>query len=189
MPHDAQIFVPTYTKTPEETAAEVLDAYAAAQAEYAESAASKVKQYGWVTGLAIPDVTSISPNTKVAGSAGFVLTVTGADFVATSVVQWKGTDVPTTFVSKTSLTAQVDAAKVAAAGTAAVRVKTGEALSNSVTFTITAAELEEEPTEAWLKADIVAWLLDKGVEFSESALNNMTKAELIELVADLNSPA
>jgi hypothetical protein len=40
-------------------------------------------------------------------------------------------------------------------------------------------------TEANTKAEIVEWLLDHGVELSESALMALTKAELLELVADL----
>jgi hypothetical protein len=40
-------------------------------------------------------------------------------------------------------------------------------------------------TEANTKAEIVEWLLDHGVDLSESALNALTKAELLELVADV----
>ncbi|MEK7831306.1 MAG: IPT/TIG domain-containing protein [Acidobacteriota bacterium] len=38
-----------------------------------------------------------------------MLTVTGTNFVNTSVVRWKGTDRLTTFVSATQLTAQIPA--------------------------------------------------------------------------------
>lgn len=37
----------------------------------------------------------------------------------------------------------------------------------------------------WLKADIVAWLHANGVTLDKKALDQMTKAELLTLAADL----
>ena len=156
-------------------------------------------QYRWLTGqdpisATGPTLTSISPTTAVAGGNAFTLTCTGTGFITgRSQVVFGADPVPTTFVSATSLTAQIDAAKIAVAGDALVTVITGSLVTASKPFTITAAELEEEtapvPDDSWLKADIVAWLLERGVDFTESALTNMTKAELLELVADVQSPA
>src|ERR1700751_5924334 len=67
-----------------------------------------------------PTITTISPNTTVAGGAAFTLTITGTNFVATSVVNFGGTARSTTFVSSTQLTAAIPAAAIASTGTPAV---------------------------------------------------------------------
>ena len=53
-----------------------------------------------------PTITTISPNSAVAGSAeGFTLTINGTNFVAASMVNFGGRAPATTFVSATQLTA------------------------------------------------------------------------------------
>ncbi len=69
-----------------------------------------------------PTITSISPSSATAGSAGFTLTVNGKEFVSTSAVNWAGSPRATTFVSATQITAIVNAADVAKGGTFAVTV-------------------------------------------------------------------
>lgn len=92
-----------------------------------------------VQSVPAPALNSISPNTAVAGGAGFTLTATGTNFTATSVINWNGVALITTFVSATSLTASVPAANIAAAGTASVTVVTGTNITTALNFTITAA--------------------------------------------------
>jgi hypothetical protein len=70
----------------------------------------------------VPVITSLSPNTAIAGGAGFTITVTGKNFVSTSVVKWAGSARATTFVSATELTATILATDVAKGGTFAVTV-------------------------------------------------------------------
>ncbi|MGE5596059.1 MAG: beta strand repeat-containing protein [Hyphomicrobiales bacterium] len=70
----------------------------------------------------VPSVSSLSPNSAIAGGAGFTLTVNGSNFVASSVIQWNGADVPTTYVSPTQLTATIPASDITTAGSANVRV-------------------------------------------------------------------
>ena len=53
----------------------------------------------------MPAITSVSPNTAVAGSPSIALTVTGTGYVSGSVVYFNGTALTTTYVSATSLTA------------------------------------------------------------------------------------
>jgi hypothetical protein len=87
----------------------------------------------------LPTISSISPATVVTGSGGFTLTITGTNFVNSSVVRWNGSDRPTTFVSSTQLTAAIPASDVATAGTANVTVfnpAPGGGESGAVTFTI-----------------------------------------------------
>ena len=78
---------------------------------------------GWLitsTGLAaaqnnpVPTLSSILPNTAAVGSGAFTLTATGTNFVASSVVRWNGSNRTTTFVSSTTLQAQILASDVAA---------------------------------------------------------------------------
>ena len=86
----------------------------------------------------IVKVTSLSPSTTVAGGSGFALTVNGSNFSLSSQVQWNGTPRSTTYVSSTQLTAQITAADIAAAGTAAVSViDPTNGASNQLNFSIT----------------------------------------------------
>lgn len=89
----------------------------------------------------VPTAASLSPNSAVAGAAGFTLTVTGTNFTSGSVVQWNGGVRTTTFVSSTQLTAAITAADIATAGTAQVRVMTpapGGGTSSVLTLIISA---------------------------------------------------
>jgi hypothetical protein len=63
-----------------------------------------------------PTITSISPTSTTAGGADFTLTVNGSNFVNSSVVRWNDTDLTTTFVSTTQLTADIPASDITNAG-------------------------------------------------------------------------
>jgi YVTN family beta-propeller protein len=89
-----------------------------------------------------PTLASISPASATAGAAALNLTVTGTNFVSSSVVDWNGADLVTTFVSATQLTAMVPANLLTNAGTASVTVFTatpGGGTSTAQTFTVNAA--------------------------------------------------
>ena len=86
-----------------------------------------------------PTLGAIAPDTATEGGSAFLLTVTGNDFIAGSVVRWDGADRPTTFVSANELQADISAADIATAGTAAVTVfnpAPGGGTSGAATFTI-----------------------------------------------------
>lgn len=91
--------------------------------------------------VVLPQLASIAPTSRSAGSGQFALTVSGTNFVSGSIVRWNGSDRSTTFVSSTQLTATIQAADVAAAGTATVTVfnpgGTGGVSPQSLSFTIT----------------------------------------------------
>jgi len=70
----------------------------------------------------IPLLSTTTPNTKQEGQPGFTLTVTGSNFIPSSVVRWNGADRATIFVHEGRLTAAIPAADIAAAGTAQVTV-------------------------------------------------------------------
>lgn len=87
-----------------------------------------------------PRLDALSQNSAPAGSAGFTLTVTGANFTNTSVVRWQGSARATSFTSATQLTAQITAADLATAGAFMVDVfdpPPGGGASNALSFTVT----------------------------------------------------
>jgi photosystem II stability/assembly factor-like uncharacterized protein len=85
----------------------------------------------------LPAITSLSPSNTAVGGPGFTLTVNGSGFISTSVVEWNGTDLATTFVSANQLTATVLATDIATGGTFPVTVvNPGVAPSNAVNFSV-----------------------------------------------------
>ena len=86
-----------------------------------------------------PTITSLSPSQVIAGGPDFILTVHGTNFAAGSVVQWNNSPRPTTFISRTELTATISAADIAVPGTVNIAVSNpppGGGLSNSLPFLI-----------------------------------------------------
>jgi hypothetical protein len=87
----------------------------------------------------VPTVASIAPTDTTAGGPGFLLNVTGTNFIAESVVRWGSTDKPTQFVNSTTLNAQISSSDIATAGPVLVSVfnpEPGGGTSNTVTFTV-----------------------------------------------------
>jgi uncharacterized repeat protein (TIGR03803 family) len=70
----------------------------------------------------MPAITSLSPNSAIAGGAGFTLTVNGTGFISTSVVKWAGSPRTTTLVNANEITATINAADITKAGTFKVTV-------------------------------------------------------------------
>ncbi len=85
-----------------------------------------------------PVISTIAPSSTVAGGATFMLTIRGANFLTTSVVNFNGGALLTTFTSATQLTAVVPASAIASAGTAGVSVTNPApgGISNVANFTI-----------------------------------------------------
>jgi hypothetical protein len=93
-----------------------------------------------------PVITSISPSSAIAGGSGFTLTVNGANFLKTSVVQVNGAARATTFVGETQLSASILASDIATAGTEAITVfnsplAAAGGTSNAVSLTVSALAL------------------------------------------------
>src|SRR5207237_2258365 len=57
---------------------------------------------------------TLSPTSVAVGGPGFMLTVLGAGFSSSSIVQWNGAARPTTYVTTNELIAQITAADIAA---------------------------------------------------------------------------
>lgn len=90
----------------------------------------------------VPTISSLDQTCAPVGAQAFTLGVTGLNFVASSVVRWNGSDLPTTLVNSFNgpmVTAQVPASDIAATGPVAITVfnpAPGGGSSNSLTFTI-----------------------------------------------------
>jgi IPT/TIG domain len=84
-----------------------------------------------------PTITTVSPRSAIAGTAGLTLTVNGTNFVSGSTVSFNGNAQATTFVSATQLTAAILASDVATAGIFKVTVTNpGGGASNAASFTV-----------------------------------------------------
>jgi hypothetical protein len=73
-----------------------------------------------------PGSISISPSTKTRNDSEFTMTITGSDFVTTSVVHLNGVDKVTTFIDASHLTAVIPASDLTSAGNFSVLVHTHE---------------------------------------------------------------
>lgn len=69
-----------------------------------------------------PTIASISPTSRPAGSADFVLTVNGSDFNSQSKIHWNNVEKTTTLVNANQLTTTISAADLAVQGNANVTV-------------------------------------------------------------------
>lgn len=67
-------------------------------------------------------ISSLSPSSAKAGSAGFTLTVSGSLFNSSSVIEFNGSALPTTFVNANTVTAAVPASAITSPGTVQVDV-------------------------------------------------------------------
>ncbi len=91
-------------------------------------------------------INSLSPAVAPAGSPGFVLTVKGLRFTASSTVYWGSSALTTQYVSGTELTAQVPASAIANPGTVSVTVQSIETgTSNALMFEIDSAGSNTPP--------------------------------------------
>jgi YVTN family beta-propeller protein len=88
----------------------------------------------------VPAISLLDPSCAPAGGGAFNLFVVGSDFVASSVVQWNGSDRPTSVLNASNALAQIAASDIVATGTPAVTVfnpAPGGGSSNPSTFTVT----------------------------------------------------
>jgi Tol biopolymer transport system component len=87
----------------------------------------------------VPSISQIQPAAALVGSTSFGVTVTGTNFVPTSVVTWNGQNLSTSYVSGTQVQASVPSTNVQSPGSAQVAVlnpQPGGGLSNSMTFLV-----------------------------------------------------
>jgi hypothetical protein len=85
-------------------------------------------------GPTTPIISSLSPGSSAAGGADVVLTVSGTHFTASSVVQFNGSSLTTTFGSASQLSVTIPAAAIASGGAAQVVVVDPNGTSNPSSF-------------------------------------------------------
>jgi len=84
----------------------------------------------------LPVLTSLVPASVLLGAPSFTLQVNGMGFTPTSVIMWNGSPEPTTYVSPTKLTTQVNMATAQFPVPIGVEVQNENGLlSNTMTFT------------------------------------------------------
>ena len=88
---------------------------------------------------ATPAVSTLTPSSITAGSAGFMMTVSGAAFTPASKANWNSAPLDTIFVSPTQLTASIPASLLVNAGAAAITVTNAAGSSATASFTINQA--------------------------------------------------
>ncbi len=106
-----------------------------------------------------PTIASISPGSASMGSQAVSISVSGANFIPSSTVDWNGTPLTTNVVSSSSLTAQIPASDLSAGGAAAITVvnpNPGGGTSGSVSFSINATGTVGQITVNAL-ANSLAW--------------------------------
>ncbi len=87
---------------------------------------------GFLVADPTPVLGSISPTNAIVGGQGFVLTANGSGFVSASLIQWDSSDLATTFVSSSQLTAAVPAGNLSCCGRqVSIQVINPNALSQS----------------------------------------------------------
>ncbi len=97
----------------------------------------------------VPTISSLSQTSAVEGSGSILLIVNGTNFVRSSVVQWNGTALATTFVSSAQLDATIPASDLAEEGTNNVTVVNpppGGGTAGPLAFTVTDASLSATGT-------------------------------------------
>lgn len=91
-----------------------------------------------VTTAPAPSISSLSPSSAFAGSPGFDLTLSGANFQQGATVLFGSTSLTPRSVSASTIVVAVPANLIGSAGTVGVRVRQGSIDSNTATFTVTA---------------------------------------------------
>ena len=96
-----------------------------------------VTSYGASNSNPTPIANSISPTSDTLSAPDFILTVNGSNFQTTSIVNWNGNNLATTYVSSLQLTAVVPSSKLSPVGQNKITVYTPNGgTSGPVTFNV-----------------------------------------------------
>lgn len=110
-----------------------------------------------------PTIAAISPNSSEQGGPDVTLSVVGSNFITSSRLEWNGTELATTFVNSTFLTAVIPAKSLLSTGRSAVTVFSpppGGGTSTSLTFVVPCPIPAPAAASAQTKARIGAYYFD-----------------------------
>ena len=110
-----------------------------------------------------PTIAAISPNSNDQGGPDISLSIVGSNFIDASTVEWNGSQLSTTFVNSTLVTAVIPASSFAAAGSNAVKVfnpAPGGGSSSELTFTVPCPVPAPAAASAQTKARLGAYYFD-----------------------------
>ena len=129
--------------------------------------------------VAIPTITSITPNAQVAGGPAVTITIAGTGFTPASTVNFNGVSYAQTSSTATSLVVTIPPSAVATAGSYAVTVTNTAGTSNINTFTVsnpsTAGAYENFETGTKASYAAASVTLGSGTwTFSEALLGNLS---------------
>jgi len=92
-----------------------------------------------ITANPVPKLNFLSPSLTPQGSSDFQIALNGSGFTETSLVNWNGSPLQTTYIAKTALTATVPMANVTSSGSASISVTNpapAGGTSNKLAFTV-----------------------------------------------------
>lgn len=81
----------------------------------------------------LPRITSYSPTSVSAGSGDVTLVITGANFISGALAKWNGTNLATTFVNSTRVTAVVSSSLLTGAGVGNITVSINHGIYGTLT--------------------------------------------------------
>jgi hypothetical protein len=133
-----------------------------------------------------PVVSSLSPNSVVAGGPNLTVTINGANFLpgaGATVVRWNSTALGTTFVNCNQLTAVIPASLINNPGVAAISVVTTAGISSGLTFTTNPAPpVITAISPGLVPAGYGAFTIDVyGTNFSSTAIVNWGATPLVTI--------
>jgi RHS repeat-associated protein len=122
-----------------------------------------------------PVLVSLSPDSAVAGSGAFALTLNGSNFIPSSSVHFGNTILTPTFISSSQLQASIPASAIASPGTVQVTVTNpppGGGTSNAIAFTVIGPVITSlSPSSGPIGTPVTI----SGLNFDPTASNNQVK--------------
>jgi hypothetical protein len=116
---------------------------------------------------AVVTISSVTPNSATAGSTNVTITVNGSGFTQSSAVRWAGTtNLATTFLSSTQLSASIPSNLLTTVGQFSITVTTPCGTSNAIQFSVTGPLITSvQPGSApWCGSDLSITVTGSGFQ-------------------------
>ncbi len=137
----------------------------------------------------VPSLSAIAPSTTVAGASSIILSLYGSNFANGASVEWNGTQLLSSWLSATQMSATIPSSDLSAAGNAQVTVvnpSPGGGTSATQTFTILASAA---PASTWIRnvagitvPNDVVWDNTHGNLYTSVSSNDPTNPNVIAII-------